>query len=51
MSPQRVLHLERVVWLIAFLCIVVALAAVDWRLGLFTAGVLLAASNVDWRRA
>jgi hypothetical protein len=51
MNPTRVVLLERVVWLVAFLCIVVALAAVDWRLGLFSAGVLLAASNVDWRRA
>lgn len=51
MAPGRVALLEHVVWLLAFLCIVVALAAVDWRLGLFVAGVLLAASNIDWRRA
>ena len=50
MTPQRAELLGHVVWLVAFLCIVTALAAVDWRLGLFTAGVLLAASNIDWRR-
>lgn len=51
MKPERAALVEHVVWLVAFLCIVVALAALDWRLGLFTAGVLLAVSNVDWRRA
>ena len=50
MTPERIVFLGHVVWLVAFLCIVTALAAVDWRLGLFTAGVLLAASNIDWGR-
>jgi hypothetical protein len=51
MTPDRVVLLGQVVWLVAFLCIVASLAAVDWRIGLFAAGVLLAVSNIDWRRS
>ena len=43
-------RVERVLLLLGFVCITLALAAVDWRLGLFTAGVILVASTVDWRR-
>ena len=50
MTPDRVMILGHIVWLVAFTCIVASLAAVDWRLGLFSAGTLLAASNIDWRR-
>jgi len=50
MTPQRILLAERVVWLVAFLAMTVAVAAFDWRLGLFLAGLLLAVSNLDLRR-
>ena len=50
MTPRRVLLIERAVLLLGVICIVAALAAVDWRLGLFVAGLALAASTVDWRR-
>lgn len=53
MTPARILLLERVVWVVAFVCMVIAVAAWDWRAGLFLAGVLLALSSLDirsWRR-
>lgn len=50
MTPERIAFLERVVWLVSFVAMTVALAAVDWRIGLFSGGVLLAVSNLDLRR-
>ena len=40
---------ERALLVVGFLAIVVALTAIDWRLGLFVAGAILLASTVDWR--
>ena len=50
MTPRQLAFAERVVWLFAFVAMVVAVAAFDWRLGLFLAGLLLAVSNLDLRR-
>jgi hypothetical protein len=51
MTPRQIANAEHVVWLLGFLAIVTALAAVDWRLGLFVVGVLLIGSGIDWRRS
>jgi hypothetical protein len=51
MTPDRIALLVRAVWLVSFLCIVMPLAATDWRLGSLAAGILLGVSNTDWRRA
>ncbi len=52
MTPARAVAIERVVLVAGGLCMVAALAAVDPRLGLFLAGVLLVLSAIDvpWRR-
>jgi len=50
MTPERIAFLERVIWLVAFTAIIVAVGAFDWRLGLLAGGLVLLGSTVDWRR-
>lgn len=49
MKPERIVLAERLVLVAGFAAIVAALAAVDGRLGLFTAGLLLVVSTSPWR--
>lgn len=53
MTPTRAVIVERVVLVAGGLCMIAALAAVDPRLGLFLAGILLVLSAIDipWRRS
>jgi hypothetical protein len=50
MTPGRILLVERFLWLVGFAAIVVAVGAFDWRIGLFTAGLVLLGSTIDWKR-
>jgi len=52
MNARRVLIVERLVLIVGLAAMVVAVASVDWRVGLFCAGLFLAASSIDlpWRR-
>lgn len=50
MNAQRVALLERGVLIVGFALMVAAVAAVDWRIGLFFAGLLLALSSIDLPR-
>jgi len=52
MKPAQIVLAERLAWLLAFAAMTTAVGAFDWRFGLFFAGLLLAASNLDlrWRR-
>jgi hypothetical protein len=53
MKPEQIALAERVVWVAGFVAVVVALVAVDWRLGALTGGVILMGSTLDipWRRS
>jgi hypothetical protein len=48
--PRTVALAERVVTLVGFVLLIVALVAVDWRLGAGVAGVLLLASTIEVNR-
>lgn len=50
MTPRRVLLAERAALVAGLAAMAAALGAVDWRLGLFAGGAMLAASAVDWGR-
>jgi hypothetical protein len=52
MKQRLLARLEPLTVLAGGLCMSVALAAVDWRAGLFLAGLLLTVSALDirWRR-
>jgi hypothetical protein len=49
MKPELIVLAERLVLLAGFAAIVIATSGLDWRLGLFVAGVLLVASTSPWR--
>ena len=51
MTPTRAVLAERAVLVVGFLFMVAAISAVDWRLGLFLAGLALCGSALDWRRS
>jgi hypothetical protein len=50
MTPAQILMAERLLWLAGFVAMVVAVAAFDWRVGLFFGGVVLFASSLDLPR-
>ena len=50
MTPQRATLVEQAALIVGAALVVAALAAVDWRLGMFTAGLLLCGSAINWRR-
>lgn len=52
MTPQRAILIERLTLVVGFLVMVAAIAAFDWRIGLFFAGLGLSGSALDirWRR-
>jgi hypothetical protein len=49
MKPERVIVIERLVLLAGFVGLVIVGTAVDWRLGLLVASVLLIVSTSPWR--
>jgi hypothetical protein len=48
-TPARVARIERATLVLGFALIVIALLAVDWRLGFLAAGLVLVAASLDWR--
>jgi len=51
MKPERAVMVERLLFVLGFLAIVVAIGAVDWRAGLLVAGLGAIGSTIDLRRA
>lgn len=47
MTPQRLIYLERLVWIVSFVGMTAAVAAFDWRVGLFFGALLLGLANAD----
>jgi hypothetical protein len=47
MKPEQIVLAERVIWLLAFAAMTVAVGAFDWRAGLFFAGLMLWLSSID----
>jgi hypothetical protein len=52
MNARRVLITERLILLAGLIAMVAAVVSLDWRIGLFFAGLLACASALDvsWRR-
>jgi hypothetical protein len=50
MKPTRIVLVERLALVGGLVAIVVAAASVEWRVGLFLAGLVLVASALDVRR-
>ena len=53
MNARQVAIIERLVLVAGLVAMTAAVASVDWRIGLFCAGLFLAASSIDlpWRRS
>jgi hypothetical protein len=49
MRTDLIVLAERLVLLAGFIAIVIAASGLDWRLGLFVAGVLLVISTSPWK--
>jgi hypothetical protein len=50
MKPTRIVLVERLALVAGLVAIVAAAAAVEWRLGLFLAGLVLVVAALDVRR-